>query len=148
MDSMSGIVQLLEFVTSDRTLTVVEDQCVIKNVRALGLTSANKRRYDREAVRKAMCLYEGKAVNANHPSLRNAEQRSVYDRIGWLENVRQDSDGGLRADLHYLKAHALAGPLVEAARRRPELFGLSHNARGRARTVAGVETVEEILSVE
>lgn len=142
---MPNIIDLFEYVTSDRSVQVCEEQGVVKNVRVLGLKSANDRTYSREAVKKAVGLYEGKVVNANHST--RAGDRSVYDRVGWLENVRQESDGGLRADLHYLKAHSLAAPLVEAARRNPCLFGLSHTARGNQVYKGGENVIESIDSV-
>ena len=146
---MSQAVQILEHVTGapgrvDREAGVVHD------VKVLGLRSANGRRYLPEAIEKAVKLYEGRAVNVNHPA-RPGEQRSAYDRFGWLEGLYL-KDGELYArKLHYLKSHGMAGPVAEAAERRPELFGLSHNARGRERRVAGeavIESIEDVVSVD
>lgn len=139
-------VDLIEYVASDTTLVVDEANSVIRNVRVLGLVSANGREYDRGGVKAAIPLYQGRVVNANH-SARPGESRSVYDRCGWLKDVREDRDGGLRADLHYLKSHPIAGPLVEAARRNPSLFGLSHTARGRETQREGKTVIESIQSV-
>jgi hypothetical protein len=144
---MSGTFQLLEFVQHSGALQVDADKAVIRGVRILGLESANGRTYSREAVRRACVLYEGKVVNVDHP-IRPADGTSLSRRFGWLEAVRQDDDGGLRGDLHYLAAHPLAAAVAEAARRRPQLMGLSHNAVGRGRRENGREVIESIESVQ
>lgn len=139
-------VQLLEFVQNTHTLEVDAEKGVIRGVRILGLQSANQRDYLREAVTKAIPMYEGRQVNLNHGARAN-EPVSVERRIAWLENVKQEADGGLRGDLQYLKTHPWAPVLVEAAQRRPQLLGLSHNASGRTRREGGREIVESIEAV-
>jgi len=121
---------------------------IIRGVRVLGCQSRNGRRYEPEAIRRAAGLYEGKQVNANHPSDRSRE-RSVQDRIGWLENVQVADDGGLRGDLHLLLSHPMTPAILEAAGRNPRLFGLSHNVEGRTRRDerGGGLVVEEITHV-
>ncbi|MES2342308.1 MAG: hypothetical protein V4597_11565 [Pseudomonadota bacterium] len=118
---------------------------VIKGVKVLGLVSDNGRRYLAAAVATAAPLYEGKGVYLDHPS-RPHEQRSARDRIGWLEHVRVESDG-LYADLHLLTSDPAAAKILEAARKRPELFGLSHNAEGKGEQQDGVFVVSEITEV-
>lgn len=136
--------QLFEIVQS-RELRVDREQGVIHGVRILGPNSLNGRRYLAEAVRRAVPLYEGRAVNLNHP--RNGEnERSIADRFGWLRNVKEQ-DGGLNGDLHYLKTHPLAESVAEAAERNPRLFGMSHNAEGKTRREDGSTIVEEITRV-
>ena len=66
---------------------------VIRGVRVLGRISKNGREYTAEAVRNAVGLYEGRAVNLDHPDSANRD-RSVSSRIGWLSGVKQSSDGG------------------------------------------------------
>jgi len=137
---------LLERVMSDSRLVVDRGTGKIRNVRVLGLNSANGRTYSREAVGRALSKYQGISVNVDHAA-RPGESRGVEHRFGWLENVRQDGDGGLRGDLHFLKSHPLAERVCEAAERNPRLFGLSHNVSGRTARRAGSEVVEEVDSV-
>ncbi len=143
---MSRTVQLTEYVVNGTPCKVDREAGVIADVKVLGQRSANGRRYLPEAIERARGLYEGKAVNANHPA-KAGDARSAYDRVGWLEGL-YTRDGDLYAKrLHYLKAHPLAGALTEAAERRPELFGLSHNARGKEKQVNGEAVIESIDSV-
>ncbi len=120
---------------------------VIKGVKVLGLTSVNRRRYLPEAIRKAMHLYEGASVRANHPK-KPADQRGVEEVFGWLENVEMRS-GGLYADLHVLNPKTeLAESVFQAAEKNPRLFGLSHNCQGDTETDKdGIEIVHEIHEV-
>ena len=143
---MSERVTLLEFVKNTNALHVDEDAASIDNVRILGLESANSRSYDRNAVRDAIGLYEGKQVNTDHPA-RQGEPVSISRRLGWLENVHQEQDGGLRGKLQLLKNHPLTALILEAARRRPQLMGLSHNAVGKTRREGVKEIVESIDAV-
>lgn len=140
-------VLLSEQVQFSAPLRVDRDQGIIYGVKVLGLESRNGRRYTLEAVRKALPLYEGIAVNCDHPKTKPTESRSSYDRFGWLENVRAKDDG-LYADLHMLKSHPMAERIMEAAEKNPDLFGLSHNAEGdTTRDQDGVDVVTEISEV-
>lgn len=86
-------------------------------------------------------------MKINHPKTAS-EQRPSESIVGWLENVTQDPDGGVRADLHVLKSHEMAGPLFEAAERNPGLYTLSHNADGKGHYDASGEfVVEELVTV-
>jgi hypothetical protein len=118
---------------------------IIRNVKVNGLVSENNRRYLPEALARAAPLYEGKGVYLDHPD-RPQQQRSARDRIGWLENVHMRPDG-LYADLHLLTSDRDTAKVLEAAQKRPELFGLSHNAEGRGQHVNGVFVIEEITEV-
>ncbi|MBE3132842.1 MAG: hypothetical protein IMZ55_05170 [Acidobacteria bacterium] len=118
---------------------------VLHDVRVLGRRSMNGREYTVEAIAKAKGLYEGRAVNADHP-LDPTGDRSIQDRMGWLQNVRDDSTG-LTADLHLLRSHPMSERIFEAAERRPQLFGLSHNAEGRTHEQEGRMIVDEITDV-
>ena len=120
---------------------------VIQGVKVLGYKSKNGREYDRAGVTKALPMYEGLAVNVNHPDKSSPNgDRNVGDRFGMLKSVREAKDG-LYADLHYLKAHPLAAMVTEAAERMPGAMGLSHNASGRVVKRQGKTVVEEIESV-
>lgn len=140
-----GTIRLSEYVHSGDRMRVDEEAGVLRGVKVLGLHSRNGRRYLPEAVERARPLYEGRAVNVDHRRSAS-DPRSSYDRFGWLESVRVEQ-GGLYADLHYLKSHPLAGPVVEAARRRPDLFGLSHDATGRERAGSNGSVIESIDDV-
>jgi hypothetical protein len=142
-------VRLLEFVASGPGLEIDEDAGCLRNVRVLGLESANGRRYLAEGVAAAAHLYEHRPVYWNHKA-NPKTQRLAEDKGGWLENVRPAPDGGLVGDLHYLKSHPMTPRLLEAAARRPDFFGLSHDALGReqkgsrGRVIEGVDRVNSI----
>jgi hypothetical protein len=124
---------------------------VIKGVKILGLESRNGRTYDREAVRGAIGLYEGARVNVNHPEGSATQPRDYRDRLGHLENVRQEADGSLRGDLKYNPKHPLAEQLNWDAANAPQNVGLSHNIQGKTRQRNGkatVESIERVLSVD
>jgi hypothetical protein len=145
---MVATTRLTERVASNTSLRVDRESGVIRGVKILGGNSLNGRRYAREAMQRAVGLYEGKQVNINHPSRANRDlERSVSDRFGWLQNVRM-ADRGIVGDLHVLKSHPLAATVFEAAERNPALFGLSHVAEGRTRQERGSVIVEEIVSVQ
>ncbi|MFH1266681.1 MAG: hypothetical protein ABIK89_13205 [Planctomycetota bacterium] len=124
---------------------------VIRDVKILGYQSKNGRTYTREALQGAIKLYEGIAVNIDHDS-NGAHGRSVGDRAGWLENVRLASDG-LRGDLHLLMSDPRSAKVLEAAQRRPNLLGLSHDATGQVREDRAtgkliVDRIEAVRSVD
>lgn len=128
---------------------------VIRGVKVLGLSSPNRHgvegatgtAYAREALQQARPLYEGAAVNCDHPDRKRPHaDRSSRDRIGWLSNVEVREDG-LYADLHLLKSDPLTEKVFEAAERNPRLFGLSHNAVGRGEVRNGKYVIIEIPEV-
>ena len=118
---------------------------IIRGVRILGRVSKNNREYSSEAIRGAISMYENINVNCDHPHGSRSD-RSVADRIGWLENVKVAGDG-LKGDLCLILSHPLSASVLEMAARRPELLGLSHNAEGRIVKRNGRNVVEEITHV-
>lgn len=142
---------LMERAYSNRVVQVDRDAGVIRGVKILGRMSANGREYSAPALRQAARCYEGLGVNMNHPDRGQPHlERPVQDGFGWLESVRVESDG-VYGDLHFLKSHAMAGPICEAAERRPDRFGLSHNATGNVVERQGkriVESIEQVRSVD
>jgi len=124
---------------------------VIRGVKILGKTSRNHRVYSPEALAQAAQLYEGLAVNVDHPRERTpATPRQVADGLGWLAGVHV-TDEGVYGDLHFLRTHPQAAMLAEAAERNPRRFGLSHNAEGRLVRREGrwvVESVARVHSVD
>jgi len=117
----------------------------IDGVRVLGLQSKNGRVYAREAVAKALPLYQNAKVNLDHPD--GNKPRSYADRIGRLVNVRIDTDGGLRGDLEINPKHALAEQLFWDAEHTPENVGLSHSIEARVARKGDRAVVEEIVKV-
>lgn len=146
---------------------------VLRGVKVLGLSSANTGRglgldpdvygaaldrpyrYALEAVRDAAPLYEGIAVNIDHPPgmeagsrrRRGASGRSAADRFGRLTQVRV-TDEGLTADLEYLASHPLADMIVETAERMPEQLALSHHAQCEFSLEQGEAVVRRIVAVQ
>lgn len=144
---VQNVHEVLEFASAPAALKVDRDAGVIRNVRILGNNSRNGRRYTTEAIHGAVAMYEGRAVNLDHPPKGDPHRvRNVSERFGWLSGVREGNDG-LYGDMHYLKAHPQAGAVVEAAERNPQLIGLSHNADIRFKRDKGVEVAYEIIGV-
>jgi hypothetical protein len=120
---------------------------VIRGVKIVGTKSRNGRRYTVEALRRAIPMYEGSAVNVDHPHDDPDETRSSYDRFGLIRNVRPGDDG-LYGDLHYLTSHRMAASVVEDAKKGLGLFGLSHNASGDGYMENdGTRVIDRILEV-
>lgn len=137
--------RLLEYISSANTaLRVDRDKGIIHGVKILGLESANKRSYTREALERAVSLYEGKAVNVDH--IPSGQLRSYRDRIGRIVNVRLSGDG-LYGDLLVNPKHPLAEQLFWDAEHAPENVGLSHDAQGKTVVRDGKMIVESISSV-
>ena len=127
---------------------VDREKGILFGVKILGLESQNQRRYLPEAAKAALAMYEGLAVNVDHPK-RPEDSRSAHDRFGWFENVRVAKDGGLTGDFHMLDpGDPLSVKVMNAADQNPSLFGFSHNAEGEGHTDAsGVYIVEKITEV-
>lgn len=123
------------------------DAGVIHDVKILGQTSRNGRQYSPKALREAAAFYEGIGVNTNHPSRQTPNvSRGVEEGVGWLESIQVKPDG-VYGDLHVIKSHPLANTLFEIAERKPDRFGLSHNASGDVGEIGGSQLVESIKSV-
>lgn len=142
-------IQLLEYVVSDPSLKVDREAGVLRSVKILGHRSGNGYEYAPSAIQAASKLYDGKVVNFNHPG-KSSDSRSSYDRFGWLTSIQVKEDG-LYGDLHYLKSHPFAAPVVEAAERNPGLFGMSHVANGekvRRGNRFVIEQIDAVASVD
>jgi hypothetical protein len=114
---------------------------LISDVHILGFTSKNGREYARDAVVKAMPLYEDMAVYVDHAP---GQPRKAEDRFGKLTNVRI-ADDGLRGDLQYLTEHPMAMRVQEDLQKNLNYFGLSHDATGKG-IRRGRKTVVESIS--
>lgn len=136
--------QLTESVVQSGNFDIDLEAGVIRGVRVLGLKSKNGRRYLKEAVRDAMPLYENAKIFIDHSMVEG--DRPVRDRWAQLKGVRQDEDGGLSGDLHYLKNHSLTAVIIEAIQRFGD-FGLSHDANGEVKSERGEPVVHKINRV-
>lgn len=141
---------LSECVCEDRgnAPRVDREKGIVRDVKILGWTSANGRRYEPSGVTAA--LYEGKVVKSDH--VKPGQNRSVRDSFAWLEGVN------IRADGVYAKQLRLLNPkgefeqrVLSAAESAPHVFGLSHTARGREKAGSRgsiIEAVESVQSVD
>lgn len=134
------------------TVTIDRDAGIIRNVKVIGTRSRNGRQYPMPVLEKAIPLYEGAPVKVDHP-LEGQHGRSVKETFGSLRNVRAQhgANPGLVADLHFLKANAIAPQVCETAERFPEHIGLSHNADGTGRRTSDgflVERIDKVFSVD
>jgi len=121
----------------------------ITGVKILGRESPNGggRIYSDAALREAAVCYDGLGVNLNHPDRSTpGKERRVEDGIGWLENI-QVRDDGVYGDMAVILKHPYSEAIMEAAERRPDRFGLSHNARGGTSRKGDKTIVESITSV-
>jgi len=101
--------------TSLGNLKVDRVGAIVHNVKIIGFQSANDREYTPEALRQAIPMYEGVNVNIDHPDGGPDEQRSAWDRIGFLKNVKFVEGKGLYGDLHLLPSHPFTERILEAA---------------------------------
>eukprot|EP00913_Durusdinium_trenchii_P035346 g33076.t1 len=123
---------------------VDRDAGVIFGVKVLGVTSKNGRTYSPKALAAAARLYEGIEVNIDHPDRNHpGRERGIRESFGVLRNVAVRDDG-VYADLHFVRAHDLAGQIAERAERFPDKLGLSHNARGQVARRGDRQVVENI----
>jgi len=104
--------------------------------------SANGRTYPTETMQRAIPMFEGRPVYANH----SGPGRDVRDLIGVLRNARFERDA-VRADLDVLESQGAW--LLEAAEKAPEAVGLSIDGRGVVNKNKGVvEQITRINSVD
>lgn len=118
---------------------------VLRNLKILGLNSANRRRYTLEAATAAVSMYSGAKCNLNHPANASAV-RDIRDRFGVFENITVSGDG-VRGDLRYNPKHPMSESILWWAKHQPEAIGLSHNAVGQGHDEDGIFVVERILDV-
>ncbi len=100
---------------------------IIHDVLVLGPISRNKRKYSDKALNKAVLLLEGLKVNFDHSTDRTelgAQKRKWKEWFGQIEGLHRTPDG-VRGNLKFLKHHAEADNVCDAAERMPECFGLS-----------------------
>jgi len=102
---------------------------LIKNVKILGFTSKNKRKYTESCMVQAQSLYEGKSIYVSHKR-KGETMRDAGDRFGRLQNVHYVKGKGLFGDLQHLTSHPMAGRVREDLTKKLNYFGLSHDADG------------------
>lgn len=152
MVGANRVMELANALTIDR----VDDAAgVLRGVKIVGVKSVSPARvlgldphafgqafdepysYDIDGLKRAIPLYENAKVFSNHTPYETApngvryltcEDRDNRQLVGWLSNVHARSDG-LYGDLNCLKSDELTGKLIEAAKRNPKLYALSHEAR-------------------
>lgn len=161
---MKKKIAIIESIQLDESVTVDEESGVIKNVRVLGSRSNNCHdvpgvtegtEYTRTAMKGVLSLYEDATVYVNHNRKEPDAERPFSDSFGVLRENRiaDDKDGpAVRANLHYNKAHPLAGMVVEDVKNKLGRCGLSHHAfTSKARVSEGryvVESIGEVRSVD
>lgn len=113
-----------------------------------GSTSANKRRYRREAFSgNRINRYGGRPVFLNHSQSRASRQ--YQDKIGTLENPRLRADGMPIADIAINAGHPFCEAFLWDAQFASNSIGMSHVANCKTKTAPdGIEEIVEILSVE
>ena len=125
---------------------------VVRDVKIIGLTSKWGYDYSPDALRRAAPLYEGVAVNIDHPPRdRPGTARAYESRFGRLRDVRFVPGDGLRGNLHYNRGHRLAEQFEYDVEHDPSNCGLSHNARGPVRRRGDrmvCEAIESVHSVD
>lgn len=108
--------------------------------------SKNGYSYSLDALKKATRLYHGKAVYLDH------KDKSVKDKIGWIENPRFISDGKsgkIIADLFLIPTHQFAKNILWASKYKPDLFSLSHHIDGvMDETNNNVIEIKQVYSVD
>jgi len=142
------IVTLLERVAQDASSALNKDRATVSGVKVINRDSKNGRSYsDRALDRLCALISEGCDVYVNHPGAQGQADRDAADKFGQLRNPRR-VDGGVVADLHYIRAHPMA-PIIEEAleRNMPSHVGLSVNARGSVTQIGGKSVVDDIESL-
>lgn len=121
---------------------------VIRNVLLCGPTSANKRRYKREAFSgDRVKRYNDRPVFLNHGKGR--ESRDYQDKIAAVENARQREDGMPVGDLAVNPKHPFAEAFLHDAEHKPGSCGMSHVAHCETTKGAdGWDDVTEMVEAE
>lgn len=125
---------------------VNEDAGTVDNVGVCGLVSENGRDYPLDMQRRDCAKYEGAKVMFDHSDEKTG--RKFREWVGILRSPNVTASGS-RARLELFKSDPNVPKLLEAIRKCPEKFGMSHVARCRTkRDINGREVVEAIESVE
>lgn len=120
----------------------------VRGVLLCGATSANRRRYRREAFAgDRIRRYEGKPVYLNHAAGRGS--RRYEEQIGWVRNPRHNAAGMPIGDIEVKPAHPMASTFLDDAEHKPNSCGMSHVAQCEtSRAADGWEDVTAVVEVE
>lgn len=141
------------------TLVVDEANGIIKGVKIAGMESENipqgvrgatkGTRYTDRAFAAGIKLYEGAMSDKNHnvKPANNPWDSNPDQRIGWFTNVVHKPGQGVFGDYHLLKSDPFAAKLLEAAKKNPRCFCLSHDAYGKGTVVDGWFVIDELTHV-
>ena len=98
-------------------------------------------------MRQAAQLYGGKPVNFDHADQPGGARR-FGDRAGWVESAFYDADRkGVYGDVGVLLEKENGRALLEIARRRPSVIGMSHDVEAEVQEIDGVMEVTDVISV-
>ncbi len=115
---------------------------VIQDVHVLGFESKNGYRYSKDAMVKAIALYENAPSYLNHRLV-----RTVEDKIGFISGISFKEDSGLWAKSLTLNPKNTQYEAVRwFAQNAPNQLGLSHSVEATLNRSEGIVT--EISSVE
>lgn len=144
-------------------LKVDREKGIIYDVKILGLTSKNRRRYAPAAIEDAKSFYEGVYVNVDHdsatlshpdspggrPGSLVSKPRNVKDKFAKLSGVYKTDDGLYAKEMRCNIAHPFTAQLLWWAENDPKAVALSHIATGPAPTIGpdGIATVTRISKV-
>lgn len=100
--------------------------------------SKNGRYYSKEALGKAVPIFDGAKCYVDHPKLseeKDRPERSVRDLAGYYTNVRQSDTGALKGMLNISTklGEEMYPAIVTAATKKPDFIGLSINALGKTK---------------
>lgn len=121
----------------------------VENIALLGEMSKHGYRYLRDAMRRAVSMYEGVKVFINHPSTEETKlrQRDVRNLAGKMVNARFDASvGKVRGDFVGLPNEE-GKRFVDIAELMPEVAGMSQHAMGKFGKINGERVVEEITAI-
>lgn len=117
-----------------KPMTVDREKGMIFGVKICSAKSDNGYRYQSEALKNAVTLYENKSVMIDHPPLDKARKnRPLRETFGKIKNPRYEKgstpdEEGVYGDIKCIKAHEMANVVFEMAEEMPDEFGMSHNA--------------------
>lgn len=121
---------------------------VVRGVLLCGPTSANRRRYRREAFAgDRVKRYDNRPVFLNHG--KGGESRDYQDKVATIENARHRDDGMPVGDLAVNPKHPFAEAFLFDAEHKPGACGMSHVAHCQtAHAADGWEDVTEMVEAE
>ena len=131
---------------AERPARIDREGGVLRGIRLLNPRSRNGRRYLPEAIAAARGKYEGIKVYYDHAAA-PGQSRGIRDQAGWVRHVTRAANGGLEGDLHFFKSDPLSAKVLEAAERRPEQLGFSHEVEATTEQRGGETVVTAILEV-